>query len=128
MFNILKWLGVLPAADGLAGHLFDLEFMKQLDLLHGFGGATPHILGIICFSFARYLAAGQNKLLSPADADRSRMTWFRRAFSLLLFFLLWTYFPLPEDFSRPLIEWRWRLAAALYVLFYVALGKSEPQF
>lgn len=102
MFNILKWLGVLPAADGLVGH--------------------------ICFILARHLAASENKLLVPTDADRSRMIWFRRAFILLLLFLLWTYFPVPEDFSRPLIEWRWRLAAALYVLFYVALGKSEPHF
>ena len=126
MLSALKWFGLLPAAGGLLGQLFDLEFMKTLDLLHGFGGVTPHIVGIFCFGLARLAAANQNKQLSAADADRSRTVWGWSALVLFVLFLGLVSVTLPEDLSSSLIEWRWRLAAVLYILFYAALGKSEP--
>lgn len=126
MLSALKWFGLLPAAGGLLGQLFDLEFMKTLDLLHGFGGVTPHIVGIFCFGLARLAAANQNKQLSAADADRSRTVWGWSALVLFVLFLGLVSVTLPEDLSPSLIEWRWRLAAVLYILFYAALGKSEP--
>jgi hypothetical protein len=126
MFNILKWLGIFPAAGGLLDQLFDLQSMKTLNLLHGFGGVKPHIIGIICFGVARLAAANQNKHLPPIDADHSRTVWGWSAFFLFVVFLGLVSATLPEDLSPSLIEWRWWLAAVLYILFYAALGKSEP--
>ncbi len=99
MLSALKWFGLLPAAGGLLGQLFDLEFMKTLDLLHGFGGVTPHIVGIFCFGLARLAAANQNKQLSAADADRSRTVWGWSALVLFVLFLGLVSVTLPEDLS-----------------------------
>gem|GEM_PF-3068697 len=127
ILNILKWLGVLPAAGGFVANFFDVEFMKELDLLHGFYGSLPHLAGIGLFFIVRAAATRHSSSLAAARATRDRMIMGAAAAVLLVMLAVWTMAPLPEDLSPPLVLWRWRLAALLYILFYIALGGSEPE-
>ena len=125
--NLLKWAGLLPAADGVVANLTDWEFMERFDVLHGFKGATPHLVGAVLFFLTRGWVVARNKLL-PADAaeNHRRKGWIG---ALILFALcvVLSLAPFPELTPRVIVELRWWLAALLYLLFYGFLGYSEPE-
>jgi hypothetical protein len=125
--NLLKWAGLLPAADGVVANLTDWEFMERFDILHGFLGVTPHVVGGVLFFLTRGWAVSRNKVV-PADVaeNRRRAGWIG---ALVLFALCvaLTLAPFPESTPDTIVKLRWWTAALLYLLFYCFLGYSEPE-
>ena len=127
MGNMLKWLGLAPAAGGALSNLWDLEFLKKLDLLHGLWGAAPHLVGIAIFVVARWRAVKRNATIPAADAERSRARFASFALALIIVCVALSFASIPDSAPQWLILWRWKLAALVYLAFYACLGLSEPE-
>jgi hypothetical protein len=124
--NGLKWLGLLPAADGLLGQILDIDAMKELDLLRGYLGVVPPALGIVLFFILRYVASRWNAGEQAAVAEKRRQTAAIAAGVLFVLCVALWLLHVPETFPPAVIEGRWMLATVVYLSFYGCLGLSEP--
>jgi hypothetical protein len=125
--NLLKWLGLLPAADGIVANLTDWDFMERFDLLHGFLGASPHIIGAVAFFLTRGVAVSRNKSAATDVAESRRRTGWIGALVFFVVCVILSFAPFPESTPPIIVEGRWWIAALLYLLFYCFLGYSEPE-
>ena len=127
MIEIVKWLGLLPAADGLLGQILDVDKMKEFDLLRGYLGAFPHAGGLLLFLSFRYAARRRNAGVATHVADRRKTGAAIWAAALILVcFGLW-FVQMPDTYSPWLIRGRWIVATILYLLFYIFHGLSDPE-
>jgi hypothetical protein len=125
--NLLKWLGLLPAADGVVANLTDPDFMGKLDVLHGFLGTSPHVVSIVAFFLTRGWAASRNKTVAADVAIARRRIGWIGALALFAVCVILSFAPFPESTPPIIVMLRWWIAALLYFLFYCFLGYSEPE-
>lgn len=125
--NLLKWAGLLPAADGVVANLTDWEFMERFDVLHGFQGATPHVAGVVLFFLSRSWVVSRNKVVPTNVAENRRRTGWIGALVLFALCVALSLAPFPEWTPSGIVELRWWTAILVYLLFYFFLGYSEPE-
>ncbi len=125
--NLLKWLGLVPAADGLLGQVLDVDSMKSLDLLRGYLGVFPHALGIVLFFVFRLLATRWNTGAPTAAAERRRLAATVAAAILFCVCVVLWFASVPETAPQPIIRGRWVVATLFYLSFYTCLGLSQPE-
>jgi hypothetical protein len=126
--KIIKLAGLIPlVACGIADKIFDIDFLKELDLLKGFQGIKPHLIALMAYVIAGIRARNHYKTKPEAENDLSRRRWSTWALALFVLCLLIANVPLPDTaFFETYAIVRWYIAAALYVFFYLCLGAATP--
>lgn len=127
MENILKWLGLAPAVEGVLANYLGSELMEKLDLLNGYRGGAPHIVGGLLFVVALKAAKRWNDGAPDATAQRRRRRFALAALVLICVNALIWLFPLPNTWPQWLILNIGPIATLIYLAFYVSLGLSEPE-
>jgi hypothetical protein len=124
--KLIKLAGLIPLlGGGIADKIFDIDFLKELDLLKGFQGVKPHLIALLAFVVAGIRARNYYKTRIERENDVSRRHWSTAALVLFVTCLLFAFVPLPETaLFENLANTRWYLAAALYIAFYLCLGPS----